>query len=211
MGFNNIKRMLLFMFCFITCTGISGYGTGTEWNLALDRDGIRVYTRPSPGCPLDEFRAITEIKATVDSIEKVLRDVNCQPQWMADCLESGLLKQFDTDHIVCYNVLNMPWPFSDRDLLIDTRFVKEKGGRKIVVDMSVFSEDIKPVNKKYVRIRDFRATCSVEEVSPGTCFVEYINRVNPMAPVPAVIANRIAKNNPFNTLKGIKRMVALVK
>lgn len=203
-----MKRIIPLLVCALMCAGISGYGTDAGWRLAVDKEGIKVYTRPAPGCPLDEFRGITEIKTTVDTIERILRDVNAQPVWMADCLQSGILKQFDNDHLVCYNVLDMPWPLSDRDLLIDTCFKKENGGKKLIVDMSVFAEDITPVNQKYVRVRDFRARCSAEQVTPDTCLIEYVNRVNPMAPVPDAIANSIAKNNPFNTLKGMKRMVS---
>lgn len=203
-----MKKIYAFIACMLilSCLPVQG---DPPWKLAVDKDGIKVYTRPAPGCPLDEFMATTEIDASVAVIENILRDVDAQPAWMADCLYSAVLKEFDLNHMVCYNVLNLPWPLSDRDLLIDTFIVKAADGKKFSFEMSAFQDDIIPVDRRYVRVRDFRARCIVEEVRPGTCAVVYINRVNPMAPVPYAIANSIARNNPFNTLKGMKKIVRL--
>jgi len=206
---NKMKKVYLPVIIFIIFTGLSAYSAGTEWNLAIDREGIKIYTRPVDGFPLDEFRGVTEVRASIVTIEKLLRDVTAQPSWMDNCIEARVLKELGRDHLVCYNVLNVPWPLSDRDLIIDTIIVKDRSGKKISVEMSAFPQDIIPVNRKYVRIREFRARCIVEQISDDTCSIEYINRVNPMAPVPSTIANSLAKNNPFNTLKGMKRMVLL--
>ncbi len=204
-----MKKLYPHFVCILVLIFFSGYANDSSWKLAVDKDGIKVYTRPAPGCPLDEFMATAEIDASAATIEKILRDVDAQPDWMADCLHAKVLKIFDMNHMVCYNVLNLPWPLSDRDLLIDTIIVKSADGKKFSFEMSAFPDDIIPLDSRYVRIRDFRARCIVEEVRPGTCAVVYINRVNPMAPVPDAIANGIARNNPFNTLKGMKKMVQL--
>lgn len=113
--------------------------------------------------------------------------------------------------MVVYNLLHLDWPLSNRDLLVDVTFNENQKAKKLILDMTVYSQDIFPVSSKYVRIRDFKATCTVEEISAGQCRVVYQNRVNPMAPVPAFLANTIVKKNPFNTLKGMKKMVLLQK
>lgn len=189
----------------------TGAASESAWNLALDKDGIQVYTRPASGCPLNEFKGVAVINASLKSISAILRDVNAQPAWMADCLQSKLLKTLSKNRLVCYNVLHVGWPLSDRDLIIDVKFTELHKENKLVTDMTVFSEDIIPADNKLVRIRDFKASCIVEEISPGQCRVTYQNRVNPMAPVPDILANSIVKKNPFNTLKGMKRMASLEK
>ena len=202
-GKSPLTALLVVMVC--TFTGAAE----PEWKPALDREGIQVYTRSAPGCPINEFRGETTVNASMQTISAVLRDVNRQPEWMADCLQSKLLKTISADHLVVYNLLHLDWPLSNRDLLIDVIFNEDRKTKKLVLEMTVYSQDIFPVNSRYVRIRDFRATCIVEEISAGRCRVLYQNRVNPMAPVPAFIANSIVKNNPFNTLKGMKKMVLL--
>ncbi len=204
------KKGSLAALMLVLISTLQGYA-GSEWELALDKDGIQVYTRDAPGCPLNEFRGVTTINASMNTIQAVLRDVNRQTDWMADCLQSNLLKTITPDHLVVYNLLHLDWPLSNRDLLIDVTFNENQKAKKLVLDMTVYAQDIVPVNGKYVRVRDFKATCIVEEVSAGVCRVIYQNRVNPMAPVPAFLANTIVKRNPYNTLKGMKRMVMLPK
>lgn len=206
-----MKKINLMIITFLMLPGYSGYSSETAWNLAVNKDGIKVFTRETEGCPIDEFRGVSEVTATIDTIEKIIKDVNAQPAWMADCLYARVLKEYDKDHLVCYNVLNLPWPLSDRDLLIDIKIFKDKSGKKLSCEMSAYPQDIIPVEKKFVRIRDFRASCRFEQISSDKCSVEYINRVNPMAPIPDAIANSVARNNPFNTIKGLKKMVLLPK
>jgi len=184
---------------------------GPEWKLEFDKDGIQVYTRDAPGCPLNEFKGVTTINASMQTISAVLRDVSVQSDWMADCLKSKLLQTISPDRLICYNVLHVDWPLSDRDLIIDVKFTENRNMKKCIADMAVYTQDILPVNSKYVRIRDFKASCTIEEISPGLCRVVYQNRVNPMAPVPDFLANRIVKKNPYNTLKGMKKMAAMQK
>ena len=206
-----MKKKFAVLFLIILLGGISVFSSNSSWKLAINKAGIKIYTRPVEGFPLEEFRGITEINTDLATIERVLRDVSSQPKWMADCMHAKVLKTFNTDHVVCYNVIDLPWPLDNRDLLINTQFVKSADGKELAVNMTVYSEDIIPVSKKYVRIRQFRAVCRVKELSENKCFVEYINRVNPMAPLPDSLANSFAKDNPFNTLRGMKRMVKLSK
>jgi len=185
-------------------------GAQDNWKPVMEKDDITVYTRPAEGCPLDEFKGVTIIKAKLETCVAVLRDVPEQPNWMGDCLGARLLKTFDRNHIVAYNILNAPWPLSNRDLQIDTRFEEDYRNGKVIVSMTVYEEELVPVSK-YVRIKDFRAQCILEKIDATTTKATYINRVNPMAPVPGAIANMFVKNNPYMTLKGFKKMVKLKK
>lgn len=205
-----LKKCSLAVIILVLISSIRG-NTEPAWELALDKEGIQVYTRYAPGCPLNEFRGVTTINASMNTIQAVLRDVNRQSDWMGDCLQSNLLKTITPDHLVVYNLLHLDWPLSNRDLLVDVTFNENQKDKKLVLDMTVYVQDLVPVDSRYVRIRDFRATCTVEEIAVGKCRVVYQNRVNPMAPVPAFLANTIVKKNPYNTLKGMKRMVMLQK
>ncbi|MFW5861963.1 MAG: START domain-containing protein [Spirochaetota bacterium] len=178
---------------------------GSGWQKILVDDGITVYTRPVEGCSLDEFKGVTVVQAPMHTCLAVLRDVPSQPQWMGDCVDAKVLKTFNKNHIVAYNVIQLPWPLSKRDLQVDTRFTIEDD--RVVVAMSVYPEIIEPVTEKYVRITDFEATCILKKTGEDSTSVTYINRVNPMAPVPAAIATRFLKKNPVTTLRGFKRMV----
>ncbi len=182
-----------------------------KWKLALNKNGIKVYTRPAKGCPLDEFMGVTVINAPIETCVRVLRDVDSQPRWMGDCLEAKLLKRISKDHLIAYNVIDVPWPLSNRDLQIDTRFITNLPKGIVTVKMAAYVPAIQPVTKKYVRITDMKATCIMKKINDNKTRVTYINRVNPMAPIPDSVANMFAKKNPYKTLLGMRKMVKLPK
>ena len=182
-----------------------------KWKLALKKNGIKVYTRPAKGCPLDEFMGVTVINAPIETCVMVLRDVDSQPRWVGDCLESKLLKRISKDHLIAYNVIDVPWPLSNRDLQIDTRFITNLPKGIVTVKMAAYVPAIQPVTKKYVRITDMKATCIMKKINDNKTRVTYINRVNPMAPIPDSVANMFAKKNPYKTLLGMRKMVKLPK
>ncbi len=201
------KRIIIVIILTITAVSLTA-GTGA-WKFALNKKGIKVYTRPAEGCPLNEFMGITVINAPLETCERVLRDIESQPKWMGDCLQAKLLKKFTENHIVGYNVLHLPWPLSNRDLQIDTRFITNYKEGIVTVKMKAYVPEIQPVTKKYIRITDMEATCILKRIEENKTKVTYINRVNPMAPVPDSLANMIAKNNPYKTLLGFHDMVKL--
>ncbi len=180
-----------------------------SWKLVMNKKDIQVYTRPAEGCPLDEFMGTTVLNAPIETCARVLRDVKGQTEWMGDCLQSKVLKKFSENHVVAYNVLNGIWPLSDRDLQIDTVFIEDFKAGHFTVKMKVYQESLVPVTKKYVRITDFKATCKLERLDENRTKVIYINRVNPMAPVPSGVANMVVKKNPYKTLLGFKKMIKL--
>jgi len=206
---NKIKKV--FITTILITLSFSLFAAGDNWELSLEKNDIKVYTRPVEGSSMDEFMGVTVINAPIETCAAVLRDVPAQPQWMGDCLKARVLKVINKDRLVAYNVLNGTWPLSDRDLQIDTSFDENYKNGKVVVSMKVYPETLVPVNKSYVRVTDFAAKCILEKIDDSKTKVTYINRINPMAPVPAAIANRVVRKNPYNTLKGMKKMVKLQK
>ena len=58
----------------------------TEWKLKKDADEIKIYTRSIPNEKLDEYKAVTTIKT---SIENVLEELISAPKYYDQC-ESGI-------------------------------------------------------------------------------------------------------------------------
>jgi len=188
-----------------------GLYSQNRWKLSSNRNGIKSFTRPVKGSKMKQFKGETVINANLKTIVAVLRDVPSQPKWMGDCLKSKLLKTFNKNHIVAYNVLNLPWPVKDRDLQIDTQFIENYDNGRVVVKMTVYPTPIEPITKKYVRVTDFEASCTLIRIDENKTKVIYINRIDPKTNVPEWMANMVAKTNPRKTLTGMIRMVKLSK
>jgi len=204
---NRIKTIFIILTLLLTSAVLTA--ATEDWKLILNKKGIKVYTRPAKGCPLDQFMGIAVIDAPLETCARVLRDANNQANWMGDCLKSKILKKISNNHFIVYNVLHATWPLSNRDLQIDTIFIDDFTNGIVTVRMKAYKEPIQPVSKKYVRITDMKATCIMKRIEKNKTKVTYINRVNPMAPVPSGIANMIVKKNPYKTLLGLRKMAQL--
>lgn len=196
---------LLLMVCLGAALPVGGQ---ESWKSVMEKDGITVYARPAEGSPLDQFKGVMVVKASIETCVALLRDVPEQPKWMGDCRDSRLLKTIDKNHIVVYNVLKAPWPLANRDLQIDTVFEENRKEGRVVVRMKACPEEIIPVTR-YVRIKDMQAQCILEKIDAVTTRVIYINLVNPV--VPAAMGNMFMKNNTSKTLSGFRKMVDLKK
>lgn len=206
---SRIKTLFIIIAVLFTAAALTA--AADEWKLILNKKGIKVYTRPAEGCPLDQFMGVAVIDAPLETCAMVLRDADNQVKWMGDCLKSHTLKKISNDHFIVYNVLHATWPLSNRDLQIDTVFIDDFAKGIVTVKMKAHIEPIQPVSKKYVRITDMKATCIMKRIEGNKTRVTYINRVNPMAPVPSGIANMIVKKNPYKTLLGLRKMARLPK
>jgi len=204
---NSIKKIILAIIIFT----ISPLFAGNAWEMVLEKDGIMVFTREVEGSSMDQFKGETIVNAPIESCIAVFRDIPAQVKWMGDCLQAKILKSFNSDHLVVYNVLHAAWPLSNRDLQIDVKISENIKPGQTLIDMKVYPELLVPLNKKYVRVTDFEAKCFLERISADKTRIIYINRINPMAPVPSSIANRVVRKNPYTTLTGLRKMVKLNK
>lgn len=177
-----------------------------DWKQVKNSDAITVYNRPFPGSDFDEFRAVTIVNAPIEVITEVLYDVPAQPEWMSDCLFAKTVKVFDENHIIAYNILHFPWPVTDRDFLLDTNFDLDFKAGRVLVTMKAVEEPLIPVSK-YVRMTNVFGTCLLERLDKDKTKVTYTMLANPAGHVPAAVANIFAKMNPYNTLKGLKKIV----
>ena len=56
----------------------------SDWQLAKEKDGIKVYMRSYKGGKLKELKAISKIKCSLHALNAVFKDVpNCK-NWMAE-------------------------------------------------------------------------------------------------------------------------------
>lgn len=177
-----------------------------DWKQVKNSDEITIYNRPFPGSDFDEFRGVTIVNAPIEVITEVLYDVPAQPEWMSDCLFAKTVKVFDENHIIAYNILNIPWPVTDRDSLIDTIFDLDFKTGRVLVTMKAVEEPLIPVSK-YVRMTNVFGTCLLERLDKDKTKVTYTMLANPAGNIPSSIANIFAKMNPYNTLKELKKIV----
>lgn len=207
------RSMFVFSILLVICFCATALFADGDWKLVKDSDGTKVYTRPVAGSDMDEFKGVTVIDASLGVISEVLRDIPAQPQWMADCIESRVLKNFPVKDVLTEQTMNIyvvnkaPWPVKDRDMCLKIHGKETEMDKKMVVEIKSIGEALVPVTDKYVRITDLTGSYIVEVVGVNKTKVTYQLKMNPAGSVPASLANMTSKKIPFVSLQNLKKMV----
>lgn len=91
---------------------------GEGWEQIKDKNGVQVYTRAVEGSDFLAIAASTVMQADSDKVAAALGDGDGCAQWRKMCKSSKVLEaSSDTDRLV-YMVLDLPWPLSDRDVVM---------------------------------------------------------------------------------------------
>ena len=182
-------------------------GAQEEWRLVKNSNGIRVFTRPLANSSLDEFKGAAVINASLEVVAELIRDVDAQPEWMADCIEARIVKKFTEEDMLVYNVTRAPWPVSNRDVVVrSSGKIDTKSGR-VSVTFKAVNEPSVPHKSGHVRITDLLGQWHLKKAGDDKTGVVFIIRANPGGSIPASIANMTSKNIPYRTLMNMKKMV----
>lgn len=177
------------------------------WTQAKQDEGITVYTRPVQGSKYKEFMGITDVNAPMEVVEQVYRDYRSFPEWYPMCSEIRLVRDFNKDHKIIYLVIDMPVPVKDRDVVVDAVFEVNKEPGKTFILMNALKDPMIPIQGRYVRMTHLIGKYTLTRVNNKTTHVVYRVDSDPAGYIPAWITNALAKDQPFDTLKGLKEMV----
>jgi hypothetical protein len=199
-----MKKLLIVSILIITAAALRAQG---EWSLVRNSDGIRVFTKPSENSSLDQFMGKTVVDAKLEVVVELIRDVDAQPQWMADCIEARVVKKYTEEDILVYNVTRAPWPVSNRDVVVRSRGGIDVKSGKVSIIFNAVKDSPVPPRSGIVRMTDLLGQWHLKSAGDNKTEVIYIMRANPAGNIPASIANMTSKNIPFRTLSNMKQMV----
>lgn len=167
-----------------------------SWEIALNKEGIVVYTKDENGSDFKSFKGIVSITAPKELIIKLLKDGDNYKKWYAYTKSSKLLKKEDGVQFT-YVETNFPWPFKNRDMVYSTR-IDTSDTQKVKVSL-IGLRDYIPEKKGIVRMDKAEGFILLEEINDKTK-VTYVFHSNPGRGIPAGLANRSIADLPFKTL-----------
>ncbi len=102
----------------------------------MDRDGIKVYTLQTKSSDIATFKAITHISAPPDSILAVMFDNEACEDWVHACNESILIESINFNERYHYQILDIPFPFKNRDFILHSIMTQDPDARVVTITMS---------------------------------------------------------------------------
>ena len=174
------------------------------WELEKNEDGIKIYTRTVDGENIREFKALTTIAASRKIIAKIIVNINDYVNWYPDISEATIMKKIGDGQYYVYNVLDLPWPASDRDGVSKMTITKSEG--TTLINMKSINGLIDE-SDDYVRITKSYGFWKLKTVGRETS-VHFQYFASPGGSLPDWIINMFIVDNPFETLTLLKKKVA---
>lgn len=181
------------------------------WRLARAEQGIDVSIRPVAGSPIAESRAIMKLEGvTLSTVVALIADVPHQHEWIASMDESRVLEVVSPVEQINYTRSKAPWPVSDRDAVVRSKFSfdREKGIARVDTQAE---PDYIPPRDGVVRIRKVDSSWTITHLPDGELEVRYQVHSEPGGSLPAWLVNRIIYEQPYETLLNMRERVKLAQ
>lgn len=170
------------------------------WTLKKQENNISVFTRSLPGKSFKEYKAVTKIQC---SLESVLDELLTAPQYSAEFMPgiSYSIKEEDRKHLF-YAYQDLPWPLRDRDVVSQlTVEMLSKDTYKLTISGA---PEALPEKEKALRIHDLTGFWLLER-DGTTIKVTQQLYVDPEGSLPAIVVNGLLVDGPFKTFLQLRQ------
>lgn len=208
-------RKILFIFL-IALLSISDSYAADNWRLEKEASGIKVYTRPVQGSAIREIKGELVINSSLDSIMAVFDDVANYPTWNYQCSKAYSLKKVSEYEHYHYQNIKMPFPVTDRDLLIHSTisqlgkqvFIKLQAVPNYCKNNASSIKACKAINQsQHVMVEKLRGLYQLTPLNDHAVKVVWIQHTEPAGKIPNWLVNNMLVDVPFNTLKQLSKQV----
>ncbi|HMC84782.1 MAG TPA: START domain-containing protein [Chitinophagaceae bacterium] len=178
----------------------------TDWQLKVDKEGIKVYTKQMENSPLKAVKTVCTINTSLTILTALLLDINNTPEWVYATKKISLLKQVSLSDLIYYSEIEIPWPVSNRDFIVLLKVTQDQK-TKVVSVIGDNKPDYLPAVKNVVRIKRSYSKWLISPLPNGQVKIEYILEVDPGGAIPAWLINMFATKGPYETFKKLREEV----
>lgn len=177
-----------------------------EWKQVSDKDGIIIY-RPlnykhSSGIVPIRFKA--KLSENISKVLTVLSDNSRKVEWLPNAKEVKVLEQSSVESAIVYYRYEAPWPFHDRDFIVQNKGVLDKKNFRVYVELKSIEHVKDPKNNSHVRGIAYDGYSIIELDGKGSTMVEiaFLNDFGGM--IPKWIINLVQKKWPYKFMKQLR-------
>lgn len=174
--------------------------------LVLDRQGVRIWAYQVPDSAIYGFKAMTTVRSSLSALVSLIADTAVAPRWIYRTKSVEQLQRNDNDLTFSVRVItDFPWPFRDREALVAGRVVQDPQTLKVRID----SNQIRtlPPLSCCVRMPLVEGSWVFRPLGNGMVEVTMTGHADPGGNIPAGAVNLLIQEYPYNTLKGLRRVL----
>lgn len=175
--------------------------------LALERQGIRVWTHMAEGNPAVNYRATTVLNSTVAGAANLVLDPEIAPQWAPYVHQVDVISPPDSAGITVFRMeLDLPFPLQDRDVVVRARITRTGDG-VFTLHGEAVADARAPVRPGVVRITRYQGGWTIRPAGAGQVEVTTRGYADMGGAVPLSLANLLVPQQLFHMLSNMRDQV----
>ncbi|GEM_PF-177300 len=193
-------KQYLIGICFITATLLlsqTGWAVSQDlidldhpsWSLSDTIGEVSVYTRSYPKSNIKAFKARATIELPLAQIIAAMAEPGSAARWIDQCLNATTLVGPRLNNRVSYTLNNLPWPFSNRDVVARVITSSPNNPNEIIINISSANEIDQPEHPDAVRIKTLNARYRLRALSPELTEFVWSQHTEPAGYLPDWLIN----------------------
>lgn len=180
-----------------------------ELRLVLDKQNIKIWAYQVPKSSLYGFKAVTTVKSSLAGLVGLITDTEHAYRWLYRTSGIDVLQRSENNQAFTIRVItDFPWPFTDREALVDVRITQDPKTEKVRIDSSESPNAANyPVKDCCLRMPMVQGYWSFKPLANGMVEVTMAGHADPGGRIPASAVNFLIQEHPYNSLKGLRKVI----
>jgi hypothetical protein len=174
-----------------------------QWHLEKQENGVSVHTRQVDDSPYLAVKGMVQINAPFTKMRQFMGDGSSCTPWRAMCKSSQVIEAHSEEDRTVHMVLDLPWPASDRDLVLHTTNSMDTESGTATINLQSDSSRHPP--QDYVRAESEGQILMVS-VDLNTVEFTYTMHTDIGGDLPANLVNKQVVDSTFDDLSLLKEL-----
>jgi hypothetical protein len=177
-----------------------------EWKEISNKEGISVFQavkfKHNSGIVPIRFKAV--LNHDIVRVLSVLADEKRKPEWLPSLNKIKVLEKISSRDITVYYRYDAPWPFKDRDFVIQNLGTFDSNDLKVSVDIKSIKRHDDPADGSTVRGTTYDGYSIIRPMGKNKTMVEMAFMNDFGGVIPKFIVNFVQKSWPYEFMKQLR-------
>ena len=175
-----------------------------NWEFRVEHKDIWIYSAKMKNSAVHGFKGIIEFPVSLRRLISLFHDTGNYRRWVHQLASLRVLEKGDNLEYVIHQIINTPWPFPKREMIVRTALDTE-GENGIAVTMKA-EPDYIPAKPGYFRIRETYGKWVFEPLENDVVRITFLMYVDPGKDVPPPMSNTAMFEVPFYSLQNLRNL-----
>jgi hypothetical protein len=173
------------------------------WVQLGEEDGITVYRKKVPGDPVFAYKGVGTLDAPLGKIITISRDTPRHTEWVNRLEVAKVIRELTPYDRIIYMKVDSPWPVSDRDFVVESKFTVDRQKRTASFDMHSVTDPLAPPDDCCVRAEVHSNHVDLRDAGNGRTWISAEAHVDPRGSLPSWLVNFVQRTFPRKSVEGL--------